>query len=56
MTNENQKHEQQPEQKQPTTPAQPVELTDEELQQVTGGFDPQPIPPGKPQPDPTAVE
>ena len=49
MSNENQKQENE-------QPAAQVELTDEELEQVTGGFDPEPIPPGKPQPDPTAVE
>ena len=32
---------------QPTAPATPLELTDEELGQVTGGFNPQPDPPGK---------
>ena len=55
MSNENQKHENQQENEQPITPpAAQVELTDEELEQVTGGaydaFHP------KPQPDPTAVE
>jgi mersacidin/lichenicidin family type 2 lantibiotic len=36
MSNENQKNEK----KQPTTPAAQVELTDEELGQVVGGFEP----------------
>jgi len=51
MANKNQKHEKQPEQntiEQPTAPATPLELSDEQLEQVTGGFDPQPTPPGRP--------
>ena len=43
MSSQNQKHEKQPEQRpseQPTAPAKPVELTDEQLEQVTGGFEP----------------
>jgi bacteriocin-like protein len=35
------------EKKQPeNTPATPVELNDEELEQIVGGFNPQPDPPG----------
>ena len=47
MSNENKKvqNEQKPEQ-QPATPAAQVELSDEELKQVVGGFNPQPDPPG----------
>jgi mersacidin/lichenicidin family type 2 lantibiotic len=45
MANKNQKIENKPEE-QPTTPAPQVELTDEQLEQVTGGFNPQPDPPG----------
>jgi mersacidin/lichenicidin family type 2 lantibiotic len=37
MTNENQKSEKKQEEKQPTTPATQVELTDEQLEQVVGG-------------------
>ena len=50
MAKKNEKVQKQPEQQptvQSTTPAKRVELTDEELQQVTGGFNPQPEPPGK---------
>jgi mersacidin/lichenicidin family type 2 lantibiotic len=47
----NKKNQKQPEQKttpQPTAPATPLELSDEELEQITGGsdFNPQPDPPG----------
>jgi mersacidin/lichenicidin family type 2 lantibiotic len=54
MANKNQKHENQPEQQptpQPTAPATPLELSEEELGQVTGGFNPQPDPPGVVPPD-----
>ena len=55
MANKNQKQEHKQDKQQPaTTPATPVELSDEELQQVTGGFNPQPEPPGKPMP--TGIE
>ena len=40
MTKKNQKHKHQPEQQptpQPTAPATPLELSDEELEQVVGG-------------------
>ena len=40
MSNENKKIEHKQESEQPSTPAQPVELTDEQLEQVTGGFEP----------------
>jgi hypothetical protein len=39
MAKKHQKRENQPEQ-QPTAPVQPVELSDEELGQVVGGFEP----------------
>ena len=53
MAKKTEKVQQQPEQKtieQPTAPATPLELSDEELGQVTGGadFNPQPDPPGMP--------
>jgi hypothetical protein len=51
MANEHQKHENKQENEQPaTTPAKPLELSDEELHQITGGadFNPQPDPPGMP--------
>jgi len=51
MANKNQKHENKQENEQPTRPATPLELSEEQLQQVTGGFNPQPDPPGK-TPDP----
>jgi len=44
MANENKKQESE---QQTSQPATPLELSDEELQQVTGGFNPQPEPPGK---------
>jgi len=43
MANTNQKNEKQPEQQpseQPTAPVKPVELNDEELEQVVGGVQP----------------
>ena len=67
MAKKNQKHQQQPEQhptQQPIAPATPLELSDEELEQVVGGtsswnggggagkISPNPIY----NPDPTAVE
>ena len=42
MANEKKQTEQKPEEQ----PAVQVELTDEQLEQVTGGFNPQPDPPG----------
>ena len=53
MAIKQQKNQKQQEKKptpQSTTPVKPVDLSDEELQQVTGGFDPQPTVPGKPLP------
>jgi len=50
VATENQKIEHKQDQQptpQPLAPATPLELSDEELQQVTGGFNPQPDPPGK---------
>ena len=50
MANKNKKSQKQPEQQptsQPTAPATLLELSDEELQQVMGGFNPQPDPPGR---------
>jgi mersacidin/lichenicidin family type 2 lantibiotic len=49
MAKKNQKRENKPDQ-QPTAPATQLELSDEELEQVTGGadFNPQPDPPGIP--------
>lgn len=50
MAKKNQKVQKQPEQQptpHPTAPATLLELSDEEMQQVTGGFNPQPEPPGK---------
>ena len=51
MANENQKNEKQSDQKQPTAQ---VELTDEQLEQVTGGFEPNS--PAAYPPGPTAPE
>ena len=45
MSNKNKQNENKKDQ-QPTTPAAQVELSEEELQQVTGGFDPKPDVPG----------
>ena len=53
MAKKNQKSQKQPEQQptpRPSAPATPLELGDEELEQVVGGadFNPQPDPPGMP--------
>jgi mersacidin/lichenicidin family type 2 lantibiotic len=50
MANKNQKSQKQQSTPQPIAPATPLELSDEELEQVTGGadFNPQPDPPGMP--------
>ena len=40
MSNENKPNENRQENQQPLTPAKPVELSDEDLKQVVGGFEP----------------
>jgi hypothetical protein len=53
MSNENKQNENKQEEKQPATQ---VELTDEQLEQVVGGFNPQPDPPGvTPPPGPSII-
>lgn len=51
MSNKKQKNVDKQENEQPTTQASLPELSDEELQQVTGAFNPQPDPPGMTPPD-----
>jgi hypothetical protein len=51
LPKENKPSENKQENKQPMAPAKPVELSEEELGQITGGFNPQPDPPGIITPD-----